>query len=470
MKVKTFIIILVIGIGMVLKNGYAEDKAAGIKQHNDANSGGDVSGDTNDPFIIDYGEYKGTLTENDSDAYGIKYTPGDIVTFIITPDKNLDVSLGVISNKGGYVQPKNKEMKGIPEIWKVAADSYRWGDVSNFRILVSAVSGKGAYALKITKESQNDGNSGKDAPGAYSDPLAVTSGTYEECYLGLKDGFDHYKVKLNKNQEALITVIPSKSLDVGIGTGQYATGGISANNEFKGVPEKTKISAYKTKIYNFGVGLISGEGKYTLEIVKSGEIPKVKKAEPAKVKPIAKTKPVKKQAKKIVLNDSQILLLIAEQNIASRWARWWWTDSEVDLSATESTIAEKLIAVGYEVIDPSIMNGIILQKPAFRYTVLSDEKSIGLANLSGAGYVVTGKAVASTGNKVLSSNMYSYFANISAKLIRVKDGKIIAYLTSSGKSVHMDSVTGGKNALVKAGADLAKKLIDVLRSQNKGGK
>ncbi len=467
MKLKTLILAFVIGIGMVLKSGYAEDNSPEIEQHNDANSGKDVAGDTNDPYIIDYGKYKGMLTEDDSDAYGIKYTPGDRITFIVTPDKNLDVALGVVSNKGGYTRSKNKEMKGVSETWRETVDSKR--EITNYRILVSAVSGVGNYTLEITKESQNDGDNGKDAPGSYSSPLSLNSGVYKDCYLGLDDSCDLYEVKLNEKQKAVITVIPSKTLDIGLATGDYATAGMtSKNSEFKGVAEKIKIDAYKTGIYKFAVILVSGEGAYTLKIVKSGEASLVTKAEVMKVKPKEKTGSAKREAKKIELNDSQVLLLIAEQNIASQWARWWWVDAEVDLSVTESAIAEKLIAGGYEVIDPSLMNNIIRQRPALHYRDLSDEKSIELANLSGAGYVIAGKAIASVGSRVLSSNLFSYFSNISAKLIRVKDGKIIAYLDTSGKSAHMDSVTGGKEALHKAAVDLAIKVVNILDKQKKG--
>lgn len=66
------------------------------------------------------------------------------------------------------------------------------------------------------------------------------------------------------------------------------------------------------------------------------------------------------------------------------------------------------------------------------------------------------------------SNMVSCFANVTAKLIRIKDGKVIAYLDASGNSAHMDVITGGKEALVDSGDDLGTKLTDVLAKE--GGK
>lgn len=157
---------------------------------------------------------------------------------------------------------------------------------------------------------------------------------------------------------------------------------------------------------------------------------------------------------------TKIILLIAEQNIEGPQCAWW--ASEIDLSTTEATIAKKLIEQGYEILEPSNVTKIIKQNKAFRRLDLSEGESIKLGNLSRADYVVLGKAVASSGSKVPQSSMVSCFANITAKLIRVKDGKVIAYLDAAGNSAHMDVITGGKEALANAGSDLAVKIIDAL--------
>jgi len=163
---------------------------------------------------------------------------------------------------------------------------------------------------------------------------------------------------------------------------------------------------------------------------------------------------------------AKVILLIAEQNIEGPQRAWW--ASEIDLSTTEATIAQRLIEQGYEVLEPSNLTKIIKQNRAFRIINLSDGQSIKLGNLSKAKYVVMGKAIASSGGNVPQSNMRSCFANITAKLIRVKDGKVMAYLDAAGNSAHMDVITGGKEALTNAGSDLALKIIDALGKE--GGK
>lgn len=158
--------------------------------------------------------------------------------------------------------------------------------------------------------------------------------------------------------------------------------------------------------------------------------------------------------------NQKVILLIAEQNIQGPQMAWWV--SEIDLSTTEATVARKLIESGFLILEPSILTKAIKQDRAFRLVDLSQDKSVKLGKLSKADYVILGKAVASSGGKVPQSNMISCFANITAKVIRVKDGKVTAYLDASGNSAHLDAITGGREALNKAADDLAAKIINVL--------
>lgn len=163
---------------------------------------------------------------------------------------------------------------------------------------------------------------------------------------------------------------------------------------------------------------------------------------------------------------TKVILLIAEQNIEGPQRAWW--ASEIDLSTTEATIAQRLIEQGYGILEPSNLTKIIKQNRAFRLLNLSEGQSVKLGNLAKANYVILGKAIASSGSNVPQSSMRSCFANITAKVIRVKDGKVIAYLDAAGNSAHMDVITGGKEALANAGTDLATKVIEALNRE--GGK
>jgi len=165
-------------------------------------------------------------------------------------------------------------------------------------------------------------------------------------------------------------------------------------------------------------------------------------------------------------NKAKVILLISEQNIESPQRAWW--ASEVDLSVTEATVAQKLIEAGFEVLEPSALTKVIRQDKAFRMVDIQDSKSIKLGNLVKANYVIVGKAVASSGGNVPQSNMRSCFANITAKVIDVGSGKVVGYLDASGNSAHMDVITGGREALTNAAEDLAQKITGTLFSG--GGK
>jgi len=165
--------------------------------------------------------------------------------------------------------------------------------------------------------------------------------------------------------------------------------------------------------------------------------------------------------------SKSVILLVSEQNIEGPQRAWW--ASEVDLSATEATISRQLITVGYEIIDPVAVSGIIQKQQAFRTIDMSEKTSLQLGQISKADYIVLGKAVASAGGNVPQSSMRSCFANLFAKVIRVKDGKTIAFLESAGHSAHMDPITGGREALKIGADDLAFKIVNVLK-EDSGGK
>ena len=108
----------------------------------------------------------------------------------------------------------------------------------------------------------------------------------------------------------------------------------------------------------------------------------------------------------------KIILLISEQNIEGPQRAWW--ASEIDLSATETTIAKRLIEAGFEVLEPSQLTKVLEKERAFRKVDLSDADVTELGNLAQADYVVLGKALASSGANVPQSNFRSCFANLSA--------------------------------------------------------
>lgn len=157
------------------------------------------------------------------------------------------------------------------------------------------------------------------------------------------------------------------------------------------------------------------------------------------------------------------LLMVAEQNIESPQKAWWMSD--VNLSTVESALARKLLESGYEILEPSVISGQVKADRAFERADLQDTDTVKLGKNLNADYVVLGKAVASAGGNVPQSSMRSCFANVTAKVIRVSDGKVIAYLDAAGSTIHTDVITGGREALANAGQDLAGKVISAMAQE-----
>ena len=205
---------------------------------------------------------------------------------------------------------------------------------------------------------------------------------------------------------------------------------------------------------------------FSVSCVKAKEEPKAISQVPAQVASQAVEQAgaqVPIQAVAPVAAKPKIILLIAEQNIEGPQRAWW--ASEIDLSTTEAAVARNLIAQGYEIIEPSTVTNAITQDKAFRLVDIDQGTSVKLGSITRADYVILGKAIASAGGRVPQSSMISCFANVTAKLIRVKDGKVIAYTDAAGNSAHLDVVSGGREALSSAGDDLAAKITAALSKE-----
>lgn len=274
---KIIFIFLVIFVVVIVNFSYAGELAkVGAKlpaeKHNDANTGGDVSGNITKAHKINYGKYYGMLTQDDDgDVYAVDYNPGDIVNVVVTPGKEMDIIFYCMVGSRA-VSPQNQKGIGEPEIIKVSTDITD-KDARRFSVAIKSVTGSGIYNLDIAKTAQNDADKNQDAPMDWIWPLSINTGSYENCYLGFFDYFDDYAVKLKAGQKLTIRVLPYENLDLAIGTGASITlhlvdsGGYVNNNPKGGVEEKT-ITADKADTYSFSIAKIDDtSGTYKLEVV-----------------------------------------------------------------------------------------------------------------------------------------------------------------------------------------------------------
>lgn len=156
----------------------------------------------------------------------------------------------------------------------------------------------------------------------------------------------------------------------------------------------------------------------------------------------------------------KVLLMITEQNIGGPQRAWW--ASEIDLSIIESSLAESLLAAGYETVSPESLRPLMQEDAAYRLLRMRKCRLYELANSQDAYYIIKGRALASQGDTVPQSGLRSYYASVSVRVIRVKDEREVAVLRAWGKSVHADAVMGGSEALSDAGKKLSRKIADAL--------
>ena len=186
----------------------------------------------------------------------------------------------------------------------------------------------------------------------------------------------------------------------------------------------------------------------------------------------------------------KVLFLISEQNIEGQVVAWWGESAgEVRLSVTEPVLFNALTQSGFQVIDPSGKGPLRVSDP-YRRIGLGDQGAMELGRTYGADYVVLGKALATSSQQPLHvtrededrdwygsrrsrgnedsnyaqrTSMRSASATLTAKLIRLSDRKVVAFVSGSGDAIHMNPVTAGKEALEQAAQQAAEALIAQLQ-------
>ena len=158
----------------------------------------------------------------------------------------------------------------------------------------------------------------------------------------------------------------------------------------------------------------------------------------------------------------RVMFMVAEQNIGQEYMRHWWghRTSETDLSIVETVLVEEFRGKGFHVVDHAAKATNITINKAYQVVDLTDNTAISLGNQYDAEVVIVGKALTKRVGRVMNTSMKSCQANITARAIRTDNGAIIASTTAHGAAVHIDDVTGGTEALKKAGVELATKIMD----------
>lgn len=157
----------------------------------------------------------------------------------------------------------------------------------------------------------------------------------------------------------------------------------------------------------------------------------------------------------------KFVVFLPEQ-IDAEW--FWYYYSDMSQHIVQSAVEKELIKAGFEVIDMASIK--MLQDAGSLERITSVDFATQAAKSAGAQYAVVGKATAvraSTGEAYGVTVIRSQ-AEITAKLIRVSDGKIIDVVDASALTGGQAQRAAGQEALKKAAPDLAKKLVRVAKS------
>ena len=159
----------------------------------------------------------------------------------------------------------------------------------------------------------------------------------------------------------------------------------------------------------------------------------------------------------------RVMILIAEQNIGKQHYYYWWghhRGEQADLTIAENTIMDRFREKGFELVDHNAQSKDIKVAPAYRVAELNDRAAITLGKQADAEVVIVGKALAKSIGLVAGTAMKSVQANISLRAIQTDNGSVLSSGAEHAAAVHIDEVTGGVEALKRASAKMAEKMMD----------
>jgi hypothetical protein len=166
------------------------------------------------------------------------------------------------------------------------------------------------------------------------------------------------------------------------------------------------------------------------------------------------------------VSGKRVLILATEQlgpHQIFGWTDLVWTPHSLSTHTTayrvvnemggiEATLSEGFANAGFSVVDPHVLRGKLTPKPAFESLDLSTGAGQQIAQKSDADLVIIAKGVAQLAyhEAIAEGGMKSGQGNVVARLVRVKDGKVLASTTQHAAQVHIDADTARLNALNEA--------------------
>lgn len=136
-----------------------------------------------------------------------------------------------------------------------------------------------------------------------------------------------------------------------------------------------------------------------------------------------------------------------------------------DMSQAETVLVQAFLNAGFEVIDSATVARNINRDKALKAVDGDAAAASALAQQYSADVIITVKAAASSGDKILNTPMKAHQATVTARVIRADTAAIVSSATQQAKHPHIDDLSGGMGAIEKASTQLAENLIPKILEQ-----
>jgi len=159
-------------------------------------------------------------------------------------------------------------------------------------------------------------------------------------------------------------------------------------------------------------------------------------------------------------NKTKILFLIAEQNLENISPEYWWGENKNPPAAlTEQTMTDRMRAAGFAIIDHGngppdvdVVAAIIFQPD------LDNLEAVNIGKVLNADIVIVGKAIVYKIMDTEDSEIPSFNATLTFRVLNPKTGEEITSLLETAVKKNADEIQGSKDALRSAGTAAAEKL------------
>ncbi len=166
-----------------------------------------------------------------------------------------------------------------------------------------------------------------------------------------------------------------------------------------------------------------------------------------------------------VLKEKPKVMVLIDEKVGGMYGTTGWES----VGQAESTIMEKFIAAGFNVVDPATVKANITRDEALRMLEGDPAASAAEGLKYEAQIVITGKAFSkNAGGRILGTGMQSIQATLQARVVRTDTSRVISSRSATGAQAHIDELQGGALAIREASEQLADALMQDIIKQWSG--